>query len=780
MNPTRGRDRTALAMRALLGLGALLLGLFVARALTGFGGASAQRLFATWVSDAICLGAVAVCLWRAAIEPRDRVMWGFAGLGMLAWSLGNAYWEHSLAAGVSLPNPSPADVGYLLFYPLVYCAVIAGRVLAVRRRHDDRPGIRLWLDGLIGAAACATVGAALVLEPVIADTAGESLAGALTNIAYPIGDLTLLAMLAVTTALVGWRGARGVALLAGGMALFALSDSLYLIENANGSYRPGGVLDAGWLLALMVMALGAVTLPRGPARAQDREAFPRERALVPSLAGLAALIVLGLQPLVAISTTGVVCAAITLALVLARLAFSLRETAQLLDERAHEARHDALTGLGNRRLLLADLERCAAEATPEHPTLLLLFDLDGFKVYNDTFGHNAGDRMLVDVAASLRDTLGARGRAYRIGGDEFCALLSIDGRHDAPARLGRELAHAMGRSGAGFAIAASHGGALAPADGRDTSALLRCADEAMYACKGHRRRSEVRASETLASGRRRPRGRERELVATEDPLVELEPDHRAEHDLLMGRWIREALAQERLVLHWQPIVQLASGRIAQHELLVRMLADDGDVIPPRAFIPTAERLGLIGEIDRWVTRRGLALAMGGRSVSINISAGSINEEEERILTAVREARAGGLRPDAVIFEITETTAMTNMQDARAFAVALRELGCEVALDDFGTGFGTFSYLKHLPTSYLKIDVEFVRELVSNATDRQLVRSLVEVGHNLGQRIIAEGVEDGATAQLLRELGVDLAQGYHFGAPAPVSARAPRAPAALAR
>lgn len=762
-------------MRAVIGLGALLLGAFIARALTGFGGGPTQRLFATWISDAICLCAVAVCLLRALVEPRDRAIWGLAGLGMLAWSLGNAYWEHNLAAGVSLPNPSLADLGYLLFYPLVYLAVIAGRVLAVRRGHEDRPGIRLWLDGLIGAAACATVGAALVLEPVIAATAGESLAGALTNIAYPIGDLTLLAMLVVTTALVGWRGGRGgrgVALLAGGMALFALSDSLYLVQNAEDTYRPGGVLDAGWLLALIMMALGAASFTRARVRPADRETFPRERTLVPSLAGLIALVVLGLQPILDVPTAAVVCATITLALVIARLAFSLRETAHLLVARAREAGHDALTGLGNRRLLLVDLERCAAEATPEHPTLLLLFDLDGFKVYNDTFGHHAGDNMLVNVAASLRDALRSRGRAYRIGGDEFCALLSIDGRHDAPARLGRELAHAMSRSGAGFAITASHGGALAPADGRDTTALLRCADEAMYACKSHRqRRSQAGARETPAPGRRRTR--RRELAARAEPPVEAGPGARADHDLLTGRWIREALAQERLVLHWQPIVELASGRVAQHELLVRMLADDGDVIPPSAFIPTAERLGLIGEIDRWVTRRGLALAMEGQAVSINISARSINDEEESILAAVREARVAGLRPEAVIFEITETTAMTNVQDARAFAVALRELGCGVALDDFGTGFGTFSYLKHLPTSYLKVDVEFVRELVSNATDRALVRSLVEVGHNLDQQIIAEGVEDGATAQLLRDLGVDRAQGYHFGAPAPIPARLPR-------
>ena len=1090
-------------MSLVLGAGSLLLAAFVLRALTGLGGASTQELFATWISDAIVLSVVSVCLWRAAIERRDRAMWGLAGLGMASWGMGNAYFEHMLAGGASLPNPSPADIGYIGFYPLVYLAVIAAR-----RRHGERLDIGLWLDGMIGAAACAMLGAALVLEPVLRASTGESLAGALTNIAYPIGDLTLLAMLVVTTATVGWRDARGLAPLASGMALFALSDTLYLVENANGSYQAGGVLDAGWLLALMLMAAGAATMSRSRARAPS-ETLPSERATVPSVAGIVALALLGLQPLVELNVTSLVCAILTLALVITRMAISSRQTARLLAARQREAALDPLTGLANRRVLLADLSRCAADATRTHPALLVLFDLDGFKVYNDTFGHNAGDSLLIRVAAGLRDALGERGRAYRIGGDEFCALLPLE--LESPEYIGEELASAMAQHGEGFSVTASYGCALTPANGRDTTVLLRRADDEMYARKGRRRsgtESQVQDALIAALSARDPGmeshatgvamlaaavGQALELGATElralnhgaalhdigkiaipDELLDkptvLDPQerefvqthpliaeriiaaapalgyaaqivrsvqehwdgggypdglsgeaiplasriigvcnayqamtsdrpHRAtrspeqaiaelrrcagtqfdsdlvetlvrvlsnppghpaptqptparaadlvvsreadarrhlearlsyqsDHDLLTGLlnrrrfaeelervlryasryrrtgallmldvdnlklvndvhghaagdeavkivareilgrtrstdfaarlggdefaialheagerqaltvaeeirgrlnacevdppiqisvgialfegeeelvaddlltaadialydakeagrgqirvyrgdagaafgWvqrIRNALAEERFVLYAQPIVDLKSDRATHRELLVRMLSDDGDVIPPDAFIPTAERFGLINEIDRWVTREGLSIARRGEGVSINLSAHSIGDAS--ILELVRSAaESGHLGRGEVIFEITETAAMTNMRDARAFTEELSGLGCDVALDDFGTGFGSFSYLKHLPTRYLKIDIEFVRDLVSNVTDQHVVRSITDVGHSLDKLIIAEGVESRAILHALRHYGVDYAQGIYLGAPERIS------------
>ncbi len=360
-----------LGVACVLGIATLLLVAFVIRALTGFGDGVAQRFFATWVSDAIVLSAASICLWRAAIEPRDRAVWGAAALGIVAWGLGNAYFEHALAAGASLPNPSPADVGYLCFYPLMYLAVIAAR-----RRHSERLGIGPWLDGMIGGIVCAALAATIALEPVIDATKGESLAGALTNIAYPIGDLTLMAMLVVTSATVGWRTARGLVALAFGMAIFAISDTAYIVQNANGTYRAGGLLDAGWLLALVVIAVGAAA-PDSHRSGRFMTSASRH-ALVPAVAGVVALAVLGAAAFVELDATALVAAIVTLALVILRLVVSLRETAAVLDARAREAALDPLTGLANRRALLFDLGSSANEASERHPALLVLFDLDGF------------------------------------------------------------------------------------------------------------------------------------------------------------------------------------------------------------------------------------------------------------------------------------------------------------------------------------------------------------------------------------------------------------------
>jgi len=226
--------------------------------------------------------------------------------------------------------------------------------------------------------------------------------------------------------------------------------------------------------------------------------------------------------------------------------------------------------------------------------------------------------------------------------------------------------------------------------------------------------------------------------------------------------IRAALAEDRLLLYRQPIVDLRSGLVAYHELLIRMLSEDGEIIAPGDFLPTAERFGLIVEIDRWVTEHALRLAIDGERVSINLAGPSIGDE--RVLSLVRKALADGLNPDNVIFEITETAAVSNFDKAERFAQALNGLGCNLALDDFGTGFGSFTYLKHLNASYLKIDVEFVRQLVSNDTDQKVVKSIVDIAHSLDKKTIAEGVEDAATLTALKDRGVDYAQGFYLGRP----------------
>ncbi|HEY8770666.1 MAG TPA: PAS domain S-box protein [Thermoleophilaceae bacterium] len=248
-------------------------------------------------------------------------------------------------------------------------------------------------------------------------------------------------------------------------------------------------------------------------------------------------------------------------------------------------------------------------------------------------------------------------------------------------------------------------------------------------------------------------------------------ERKAREDALRAKveWsfrIRQAIEHDRLTLFTQPIVDLATGETAQEELLLRMLGEDGEeLIMPGEFLPPAERFGLAPAIDRWVVERAVGLARD-RRIEVNLSGQSIGDEGLPEFIEAQLARTGA-DPSNLVFEITETAAAHDLVQARALADRLTALGCGFALDDFGTGYGSFTYLKHLPVSYLKIDMEFVRDIADDPSDRQVVKAIVDVARNFGIKTIAEGVESQVTLELLRGFGVDLVQGYHLGRPAPV-------------
>jgi PAS domain S-box-containing protein len=221
------------------------------------------------------------------------------------------------------------------------------------------------------------------------------------------------------------------------------------------------------------------------------------------------------------------------------------------------------------------------------------------------------------------------------------------------------------------------------------------------------------------------------------------------------------------VLHSQPIVDLVTGQTVQNELLLRMRAEDGSIIAPGEFLPVAERYGLISEIDRWVVRQAVELAAGGTPTEFNLSGRSIPDPNimRELATAIQDT---GVDPSLLVVEVTETAFVGQTEAGREFAQRVRALGCGLALDDFGTGFSSLSYLKHLPADYLKIDIDFVRDLTSSETDARVIRGIVGLAREFHQTTIAEGVEDEATLMMLKELGVDQAQGYLFGKPAPQS------------
>ena len=431
---------------------------------------------------------------------------------------------------------------------------------------------------------------------------------------------------------------------------------------------------------------------------------------------------------------------------------------QSRSELVYLATHDALTGLPNRRHLENEIDRTVRACLDAgRPGAVVVFDLDGFKYINDSRGHAAGDQVLVKVARLLTAGLRPDDVIGRLGGDEFAAVLSGISADDAQAVVHRLLEAVRTEvlivdDGRAVRVTASVGLSFFDKDRpRAAQELLVDADVAMYEAKDA--------------------GRDRYALSSTGQPRQDDLRHR-------NTWverIREALAQDLFVLHAQPILDLRTGRTDRFELLLRMRAPDGTLVLPGEFLPAAERSGLITQIDRWVITEAFDLLeisqRGGRTLQfeVNLSGPSIGDP---VLLALIETHLARLhQPGGLIIEVTETAAIVDVPRARAFAEHLERLGCAFALDDFGAGYGSFYYLKHLPFDYLKIDGEFIRGLVTSRPDQVIVTSLVQIAHQLGKQTIAEFVQDQATLDLLRTLGVDFAQGYHVGRPAPVPAYA---------
>ena len=368
---------------------------------------------AYWI---VIVGASLLTLWRAhSIRGREGLAWGLIGTGSLLWACGDVYWTLVLAKDAVIPVPSVSDAGYLAFYPLVF----AGLCLLLRARVEGAPRT-LWVDGLTAALAAGAMSAAVVLQAVMHTVGGNAL-GVATNLAYPVGDLILLAVVVASFALRGWRADRTWALLGLGIVLFWIADSYYLITVANETYAYPSVWDGGWTSCLVLFSAAAWQPARRTVAVEDRgatrfTAFPIAFATL----GLGILVLAALGSL---NPLAVVLAAASLLAVFGRLVLSLRENAGMLVASRYEALTDALTDLGNRRALTRDLDRVAAGQ--REGAVLALFDLDGFKHYNDSYGHPAGDALLQRLGAKLAAHVVGAGSAYRMGGDEFCVLLGL-------------------------------------------------------------------------------------------------------------------------------------------------------------------------------------------------------------------------------------------------------------------------------------------------------------------------------------------------------------------
>ncbi|MGZ5375704.1 MAG: HD domain-containing phosphohydrolase [Solirubrobacterales bacterium] len=460
------------------------LTVYIAQLVLGLGFASADVFFDEVVYSSLIVAATALVVWRAIAVRAERAAWAMIALGMATTAFAEVYWFVALADLSAPPYPSLSDLGWLVTYAF-WCIGLALLVKARVRRFRRIT----WLDGMIGALTIGAVGAAFIL-PTIFGAAGGPIWEAATTAAYPIGDLLLVAFVAGMLILTGWRWELSWALVAAGLIVVALGDTIYEFQAATDAYAPGTLLDLTWPLSVILIALGAWREP------------PRDPVITP-VAGWRSIAAPASFSFVAIGVmvygyigpaqpVAVALAAVALLATAARMAHTYRDNQRL----SHEAQTDSLTGLGNRGKLMLDLREEIEITGQSGRFVLVMLDLDGFKLYNDGFGHPAGDVLLRRLSTRLAAAVEGKGAAYRIGGDEFCILI-LENVAQA-GELIDQATYALSDRGTGFTVTASYGATLVPDEANNADRALQLADERMYSHKnGSRVSARSQAQQVL-------------------------------------------------------------------------------------------------------------------------------------------------------------------------------------------------------------------------------------------------------------------------------------------
>jgi diguanylate cyclase (GGDEF)-like protein len=732
-------------VRVLYGLlGLLLVGYFLSLILRGPDQSS--DLVDGWLVAGGEVVVALLCLARAIGPRRGRAVPLLLGAGVLSWAMGDVVLTIESSGEATATTPSLADAFYLGFYPFVYVAV--GLLI---HKGAGRLSAASWLDGAVAGLGAAAVCAAFAFTHILQTVGGDGIAVA-TNLAYPIGDALLLALIVGGTALLPGRRHGPWLLLAAACALNAVGDTFNLFESAASHSQVGTVFNGiAWPTAILMISISVWLQPgrTDPLAVQRSGGF-----LLPGLGAVAGLTILFVGTMRSIDALALGLAVATLATVGLRLALSVRRLRALTEERQRQAMTDELTGLGNRRQLFHLLDSFFVDSadprTAQRNLAFLFIDLDHFKEINDSFGHSAGDDLLRQLGPRLSSSLRSSDILVRVGGDEFGVLImdaTATYASSVAERLMARLEEPFVLDSVTVGISASIGIATAPSDAADSAGLLRCADLAMYRAKLGTSSIEI-YQEAIDDGGNRLR------------LVDE---------------LRAAVRHRAFVLHYQPQLDLRTGRISAVEALVRWPHPRLGLVAPLDFLPLAEEAGLMQPLTALVFDDALAQCAAwradGLSVSVSVNVSTTNLLDEGFVDAVRDVLARHRVPaTALIIEITETTIISDFGRCKHVIAQLRGLGVGVSIDDFGAGFTSLAYLGGLAVSELKLDRRFITDLAAadGKRDLALVRATVELGHALGLRVVAEGIEDAATLEMLTSVGCDLAQGYYICRPVPAT------------
>ncbi|GID93243.1 putative bifunctional diguanylate cyclase/phosphodiesterase [Amorphoplanes digitatis] len=742
--------------------------------------------FLPWGATQALYGAAGLVAIAAAVfgirlhRPAQARPWWLLAAALCVATAGNVYWSVEFAlTGQRIPFGSVGDLIYLSAYPLLIAALWT------------MAGHRARRTGMVDAAIV-TCGLAVLMWTLVIDgfLDGSPVTGARLAVAmaFPVFDLAVVAV-AGRLLFTGATPPTAHLLASGLVALLTVADMVHFAHSAGsvtGQVVHNPVSTACWLLGLVVAGAAAMH----PSIARPTEAGPLRlrfgvevRPLVqivlallgPAVTAVSLLdelvagkaelldILVPLAATAAMSTLLVIrqqqlartatARAVDLAAQARALTEALEEQRALQERLSHQTLHDPLTGLANRLLLQERLGRALARRAGEAHGLLLL-DLDGFKDVNETLGHPVGDELLIAVAERLGTLLGDGDTLARLGGDEFVVLLE-EASPEHTVGVATAVLEAVRQpfllDGVELSLTTSVGlhTVRAPATAADA---LRGAELALYAAKGAGKNQVTVYTDRLRS--------ERQDYA----------------QTVAG--LRRALKDDGFVLHYQPLVELATGAVRGVEALLRWTPPGQRPVPPDAFIPIAEQSGLIGAIGDWVLRRACTEArpwyeQHGTTVSVNVAGPQLRDPgfPDTVLQVLHDT---GLPPRALTLEITETdlvaTTMAEADEVVARLVKIREWGVRVAIDDFGTGYSSLSYLRQLPVDILKIDRAFIPPDRGDAgfrpDDLTLTRAIVDLGASLRLTTVAEGVETAGQAELLRRLNCSLVQGYHFYRPMP--------------